>query len=547
MSDASFDVVIIGGGTKALPLGMYLQRYGGMQVGIFERRHEMGGGLCSEESPVPGFIADHHATTIADWYWEVVLKDFPELKDRGLEWIPYIYPIGGVFVEDNDSWILQGPYQDPSGEKTAKDWERFSPRDAETFLKVWKGWREIIRPAFVKAMHTVAPSLHEPDDMEKVVPRFVKEIGLEEPFCYIQNPLELFRDLFESEALIAGLCRQGQGFDGASPLEYGMGLNKLFVLMAFSDFGNIKGGTHSAAHATYKVFTEDGGKCFTGHEVDRVIIEHGKAKGIKLVDGTEIEAKKAVISTLDPYSVVFKLTGKEHWNLRTVRRVANLARWRITITMYAWALHELPRFDKAAAVLPEINQTGQIAICSKDPDALARNACARYMGQWDWEPSSLLLFQHSLTDKTRAPEGKAIIGTESWQPGANHFTDEEWKVNKCRHAQQIMDTFAKVSSNMTWDNVIGYVPLTPFDHCRLSNMAPTGNWGIIDHTPTQLGKYRPVPELARHKTPISGFYATGSAWPPAAGGWPGQGYTCYKVLAEDFGLRKPWEEKGREY
>jgi len=64
---------------------------------------------------------------------------------------------------------------------------------------------------------------------------------------------------------------------------------------------------------------------------------------------------------------------------------------------------------------------------------------------------------------------------------------------------------------------------------------------------TQLGKYRPVPELARHKTPIPGFYATGAAWPPTGGAWPGQGYACYKVLAEDFGLRKPWEEKGREY
>ncbi|MDO8784684.1 MAG: hypothetical protein Q7J12_00560, partial [Syntrophales bacterium] len=147
----------------------------------------------------------------------------------------------------------------------------------------------------------------------------------------------------------------------------------------------------------------------------------------------------------------------------------------------------------------------------------------------------------------RAPEGKAVILTEDYHPGANHFTAEEWKTHKRRHAQQVMDVFGKVSSNMTWDNVIGYVPLTPFDHCHLPNMAPTGNWGIIDHTPTQLGKYRPVPELARHKTPITGFYATGSAWPPTAGCWPGQGYTCYKVLAEDFGLRKPWEEKGREY
>ena len=546
MADKSFDVVIIGGGTKALSLGMYLQRYGGLQVGIFECRHEMGGGMCSEESPAPGFIADHHATDIADWYWEVALKDFPELKDRGLEWVPYIYPMGGVFVEDNDCWILQGPYQDPTGETTAKDWERFSPRDAETFLKVWKGWREIIRPALVKAMHTVAPLPHEPDEMEKAAPKFVKEIGLEEPFCYIQNPLELFRDLFESEALIAGLFRIGQSWDGASPMEFGMGLTKLFIAMGFSDYGNLKGGTHSSAHATYKVFTEDGGKCFTEHEVDRVIIEHGKARGIRLVDGTEIEAKKAVISPLDPHSMVFKLTGKEHWNPRTVRRVANLARWRITITWYTWALHELPRFDKAAAVLPEINLTGAVAIGSKDPDALSRNACGRYMGQWVHEPN-LVSFQYSLTDKTRAPEGKAVILTEDFQPGANHFTAGEWKTIKRQHAQQVMDTFAKVSSNMTWDNVIGYVPLTPFDHCHMSNMAPTGNWGIIDHTPTQLGKYRPVPELARHKTPIAGFYATGSAWPPTAGCWPGQGYTCYKIMAEDFGLRKPWEEKGREY
>jgi len=546
MADKSFDVVIVGGGTKALSLGMYLQRYGGMQVGIFERRHEVGGGWSSEESPAPGFIADHHSTSIGDWYWELVLKDFPELKDRGLEWIPFIYPMGGVFVEDNDSWIIQGRYQDPTGEKTAKDWERFSPRDAETFLKVWKGWGEIIRPALLRSLNTVAPLPHELDELERVAPRFVKAVGLEEPFCYLQNPLELFRDLFESEALIAGLFRIAQSWDGGSPMEFGMGLMKLLMVMGLSEMGHIKGGTHSVAHAAYKVFTEDGGECFTEHEVERVLIEHGKAKGIKLADGTEIEAKKAVISTLDPHSMLFKLTGKEHWNQRTVRRIANLDRWRITITWYTWALHELPRFDKAAEVLPEINQVGALAIGSKDPDALSRNTCGRYMGQWVQEPN-LVLFPYSLIDKTRAPEGKAVILTEDFQPGANHFTADEWKTIKRRHAQQVMDTFAKVSSNMTWDNVIGYIPLTPFDHCHMSNMAPTGNWGIIDHTPTQLGKYRPVPELARHKTPIAGFYATGAGWPPTGGAFPCQGYTCYKVLAEDFGLRKPWEEKGREY
>ena len=42
MADMTFDAVICGGGNKGLMLAMYLTRYAGMSVGIFERRHEIG-------------------------------------------------------------------------------------------------------------------------------------------------------------------------------------------------------------------------------------------------------------------------------------------------------------------------------------------------------------------------------------------------------------------------------------------------------------------------------------------------------------------------
>jgi len=38
MPDETFDAVIVGGGTKALFLAMYLTKYAEMSVGIFERR-----------------------------------------------------------------------------------------------------------------------------------------------------------------------------------------------------------------------------------------------------------------------------------------------------------------------------------------------------------------------------------------------------------------------------------------------------------------------------------------------------------------------------
>ena len=52
MADMSFDVVIVGGGCKGLSTGLYLAKYGGMSVGIFEELHELGGGLAGTRQPM---------------------------------------------------------------------------------------------------------------------------------------------------------------------------------------------------------------------------------------------------------------------------------------------------------------------------------------------------------------------------------------------------------------------------------------------------------------------------------------------------------------
>jgi phytoene dehydrogenase-like protein len=72
MSDLAFDAVVCGGGNKALLLAMYLSKYGGMSVGIFERRHEIGGGLATEEIAASGFRGNTHANIILPWYYAPV-------------------------------------------------------------------------------------------------------------------------------------------------------------------------------------------------------------------------------------------------------------------------------------------------------------------------------------------------------------------------------------------------------------------------------------------------------------------------------------------
>ena len=82
---------------------------------------------------------------------------------------------------------------------------------------------------------------------------------------------------------------------------------------------------------------------------------------------------------------------------------------------------------------------------------------------------------------------------------------------------------------------------------RLKNMSPTGNWAVIDVIPGQTGKYRPIPELALYTTPVKKLYCTGSAWGFTGAATDAQAYNCYKAVAQDFDVQKPWEEDGRPF
>ena len=54
-----------------------------------------------------------------------------------------------------------------------------------------------------------------------------------------------------------------------------------------------------------------GCELFTNLEVEKAIIENGAATGIRLADGSEIAARKLVVSTLSPHQLIFDLIGEQ--------------------------------------------------------------------------------------------------------------------------------------------------------------------------------------------------------------------------------------------
>jgi phytoene dehydrogenase-like protein len=182
-----------------------------------------------------------------------------------------------------------------------------------------------------------------------------------------------------------------------------------------------------------------------------------------------------------------------------------------------------------------------------DPDTIARETYWRKLGKMPpFEDLNPIVWCHSVVDPRYAPEGKHLASHENFMPPASALSEREWLALKKQHAEDMITLWQDFAPNMTWENVIGYAPDTPYDCLRLKNMAPNGNWAVIDLTPSQSGAFRPIPELSDHRTPIKNLYAGGSGWAVGMGALVNGGVTLYGAIAEDLGLTKPWLEPGKE-
>ncbi len=550
MPDATFDAVIGGRGNKALLLAMYLIKYGGMSVGIFERRHEIGGCLATEEISAPGFRGNTHANIILPWYFTAIWRDFPEFWDYGAQIDQHVLGDGAIFRNNQTCLGIYSEKHDPTQERTAKEIARFSERDAEKWFKVWDLWRsdEFQRVQF-DMLFNPAEFRMAPEVLNRqiaVYPKLV-EAGFEpDALVLTASHIRAVRDFWESKELQYCIVRfaLSGAYDVSDP---GIGADTVGLPPTMPTMSFVRGGTHQIAHAAHQILVQNGCQFFTHAEVDKVIIENGTATGIRLTDGSEIGARKLVVSTLNPAQLCFDLIGREHLDYKLARRVEQLENAFCCLMWYSFALHEAPKYE-AAAFNPDINECFWLGLSEdNNPERVVRECHYSRLGQWppleDYCPT---VWCHSLVDPAYAPPGKHVAQNEQLGPAASAHTEREWLEIKKRYAEELISIWQKHAPNMTWDNIIGVDTNTPYDNLRMKNLAPNGSMGLLDRTPYQVKECRPTPELANHRTPIKNLYATGAAWHLGANCGSTESYNCYKIIATDMGLGKPWEEAGKE-
>lgn len=557
MADASFDVVVIGGGHQGLIAANYMVR-NGYSVGLFEQRRELGGGACTEARPIPGFIGNPCAH-VAGFWASPCNQDF-KLHERGLEYIfptvhsSMIFPDGKCIVSyASKSWDAETgaiiPLQDVV-ERNVKEVERISPKDAERLAwfangKVWE-WGF----ASMQILWNPPPLPGEIDPIEMLIAD--PNSGLERRHMFM-SATEFVSDFFESNELRAHSLRM-IGSSGIYPDDYApLALYMFNVPMQVLGFGGAvyAGGTHNLTHALQRALSEEGGKFFVGADVDEIIVENGHAKGIKLVDGTLIEAKKFVLS-----SVVITQTLARH--LRNVDLGPKGAEWRRKIAKLRvdrgqifWGhicMHEKPDYI-AKEWNPDCGEArwiffGDADIEYMDKEYRFNNQHIR-PGQW---PPRLYLWEgtDSKWDPRYAPPGKHVSLLEEMAFPASWRTEAEWMQIKKEAPDHFLQEWRRFAPNMTWDNVIAANIDTPWDIMHRSDNFLEGNWGLIPGIPSQWGASRPIPEFAQYQIPtIDNFWLPNGSCHYSLGltGWAG--YNCYKRMAQKYDLWKPWE--GRMY
>jgi len=323
-----------------------------------------------------------------------------------------------------------------------------------------------------------------------------------------------------------------------------LGMVNMMPKMAFA-----RGGTHAIAHACHQWLVQHGCEFHVNKTVTKVLHDGKRASGIELDDGTQVDARKLVVTAGLSVMQLLDMVGRDVFGPEICTKLDNLSFDNIgNIMWYSFALNAAPTYT-AEAFNPDIHETFWLGLTvSSDLEHLGRECDEATQGKLpamdDFNP---VVWCHSLVDPSYAPPGKHIAQHEMQGPGAQKLSEADYLRLKDQHAKDMITFWGKFAPNMTWNNVIGIDTNSPFDVRRMANLAPHGNFAGIDKSESQDGANRPVPELANHRTPISNLYCTGGYWHIGGEASAAAAYNCYKIIAEDLKLaQQPWQVAGNE-
>jgi beta-carotene ketolase (CrtO type) len=544
MSDARYDAIVAGGGHHGMIIAPYLAR-AGMSVLVLERSPHLGGGASASEGPAPGFVMNHcsHWTR---FYGHPAYRDFG-LYDRGLR---YVFPEQneGMIFDDGSSFIgfsasrvvdAKTGRQERSEENIERTYaqiRRFSKADAETYLALLDVYERHWKQAFRRHRFSPPPPWGTPDPLEALLD--TPGAGIE-PVHQFMTLRQLAQDFFESQELQLLFMRASTTSTGCYPDDVpglqGL-IHSLPLTLSFEPAAIAVGGSQAITDALHAAGRALGVSYETSREVDRVTVEGDRATGVALSDGSHVSSG-LVVSDLGLSQTVLRLLREVPVNDRLRRRIRNIHYDRGQLLWANFAIHEPPRYT-AEEANPGVGSQPRLYWGPKDlgylhlryqPEIFLHGFAAR---------PYVLCSVDSLWDPTRAPEGSHIVGVEEFSAPRRSFSADRWRAIKDQFTEHLLREWVKYAPNMTPDNVIAQRVYTPDDIERERPNMVEGGYSTGSTIASQLGRFRPVPELAGYRLVLENLYDCSANRHSGSGIGRGSSYNCYQEIARALQLEE---------
>src|SRR5437762_7631543 len=286
-----YGAIVIGGGHNGLTAAAYLAR-AGRKVLVLERRPVLGGAAVTEEV-FPGFKFSVFSYVVSLMRPEIIRE--LDLPRHGLE----ILPLDGTFTPMPSGDYL---WRMNDHARTRREIARHSPLDAEAYDEYGKAMVEMGR--FVKPLLGMTP----PDPTALNLAGWKALLGMgrrfgklspDDKYNQVQlmtmSAIDLLDQWFETDVLKATMSASGIIGTFLGVRSPGTAYVLLHHYMgeidgAFRSWGLPRGGTGAISNAIASAAREAGVEIRTEAPIAKVLVRGGRATGVVLANGDELEA-----------------------------------------------------------------------------------------------------------------------------------------------------------------------------------------------------------------------------------------------------------------
>lgn len=524
---STYDGVIIGAGHNSLVLQAYAGA-AGLKTICLERRLTAGGGLATMEDPRhPGVYHNTHS------FFHRGITSMPWYKDLGLERLgaSYIEPELNVAMILADGRSLQW-WSDI--ERTVNSVAQFSYKDAKTVQR----WHDSFLPIVESILEPDAQSPPMQAEHRKAMLNQSPEGRLLMETSEL-SPLEFVTREFESPVVQAGMLF----FNGLREVDLrarGFGHHIPSLLASSARAQMCVGGSAALARALVSASSMSGGAIRLGIEPREILVEDGRAVGVRTSSGETLMARSFVASGLNPRQTFVELLD-ERSVPSSVRALAGRFVFNTIAPVFALNLYldEAPVYS-AELSHPEVGEALMTIIGLESIDQYHEIVTHHEMRTMP--PTVMWGACPSKFDPVQAPTGKHTAFMWEKVPYSLRGDARNWDSESRSQAYRMLAKWCRYAPNLE-SAVLDMIWRSPLDiESSLANMQG-GDLLVGAFTNDQVGINRPFSGAGRYRCGAPrGLYLCGSSSHPGGNITGLPGYNCAQVLLDDLGVKWPGAE-----